>query len=181
MPPVRLHPWPDLGDHASIVRRTVFLWLCTLSLGVMTGCAQLAPSPIRTGDHAHWIGRLALQIDEQEALSFSASFELNGDPSQGELVLFSPLGNVLAHLQWAPGRAALVSGSETRTSDSLDALLQQSTGTQLPVAALFDWLDGTASTADGWQADLSLLDQGRLTAVRHSPVPRATLRIALDR
>jgi outer membrane lipoprotein LolB len=152
-----------------------------LCLGVLTGCAPLVPSPIRTADQAHWIGRLALQIDEQEAQSFSASFELNGSPSQGELVLFSPLGNVLAHLQWAPGRAVLVAGNDTRTSDSLDALLQQSTGTQLPVAALFDWLDGTASTADGWQADLSRMDEGRLTAVRHTPVPRATLRIALDR
>jgi outer membrane lipoprotein LolB len=152
-----------------------------LCLEVLTGCAPLVPSPIPTADQAHWIGRLALQIDEQEAQSFSASFELKGSPSKGELVLFSPLGNVLAHLQWAPGRAVLVTGNDTRTSDSLDALLQQSSGTQLPVAALFDWLDGTASTADGWQADLSRMDEGRLTAVRHTPVPRATLRIALDR
>jgi outer membrane lipoprotein LolB len=74
-----------------------------------------------------------------------------------------------------------VSGSETQTADSLEVLLQQSTGTQLPVTALFDWLNGTAAQAEGWQADLNNLDQGRLTAMRHTPAPRATLRIALDR
>lgn len=181
MSQLRAQPWQVLGGTTSTLRRTTLLGLCIFFLVCLTGCAQLAPSPSRTPDYAHWSGRLALQIDEQASQSFSAGFELKGSPFQGELVLLGPLGNVLAHLQWEPGRAVLVSANETRSSDSLDALLQQSTGTQLPIATLFDWLDGTASTAEGWQADLSRLDQGRLTAIRHTPVPRATLRIALDR
>jgi len=45
---------------------------------------------------------------------------------------------------------------------------------------LFAWLHGDAATAADWQADLSQLNDGRLAAVRAQPLPRATLRIALD-
>jgi len=147
----------------------------------LAGCAQLPSQPARQADAGHWSGRLALQVEDQATQSFSASFELQGSPARGELALLSPLGNVLARLQWEPGSATLASGNETQTADSLDALLRQSTGTHLPITALFDWLNGTLANADGWQADLSSLDQGRLTATRHTPAPRATLRIALDR
>ena len=172
------HRWDATGP---AVLRAAFLWLLIPTLWALAGCAQLpALPPLQAGD-SHWSGRLALQIEDQATQSFSASFELQGNPARGELVLLSPLGNVLARLHWEPGRAMLVSGHETQTSDSLDALLQQSTGTQLPIATLFNWLNGTAANAEGWQADLSRLDQGRLTAIRHTPAPRATLRIALDR
>lgn len=169
------------GARYQALVRAAFLWVFVVTLWAMAGCAQRpALSTPQTGD-GHWSGRLALQIEDQATQSFSASFELQGGPSQGELVLLSPLGHVIARLLWEPGRATLVSGSETQTGDSLDVLLRQSTGTQLPVIALFDWLNGTATHADGWQADLNSLDQGRLTAMRHTPEPRATLRIALDR
>lgn len=180
MPQASLPLWNGLAATRLTLLRTACLWLSVSTLWMLTGCAQLPPPP-RHADGTHWNGRLALQIDDQTAQSFSASFELQGSPRQGELVLISPLGSVLARLRWAPGLATLVSGTETQTSDSLDTLLQKSTGTQLPVAALFDWLNGITTGADGWQADLSGLSQGRLSATRNTPAPRTTLRIALDR
>ena len=47
-------------------------------------------------------------------------------------------------------------------------------------AALFDWLQGRATAAAGWQVDLSRMEQGRLSARRHDPQPPAALRIVLD-
>ena len=151
-----------------------WLVLCALWLA---GCAQ--PMPSAPVEENSWNGRIALQIDGQASQSFSAMFELRGTAQAGGLVLFSPFGNRIAQLDWKDGHAQLVSGQDTRTSDSLDTLLQDVTGTRIPVTALFSWLKGTQASATGWQADLTGIADGRLTARRDDPQPTATLRIAL--
>jgi len=151
-----------------------WLVLCALWLA---GCAQ--PMPSAPVEENSWTGRIALQIDGQASQSFSAMFELRGTAQAGGLVLLSPFGNRIAQLDWKDGHAQLVSGQDTRTSDSLDTLLQDVTGTRIPVTALFSWLKGTQASATGWQADLTGIADGRLTARRDDPQPTATLRIAL--
>ncbi len=151
-----------------------WLLLCALWLA---GCAQ--PMPSAPVEENSWNGRIALQIDGQASQSFSAMFELRGTAQAGGLVLLSPFGNRIAQLDWKDGHAQLVSGQDTRTSDSLDTLLQDVTGTRIPVTALFSWLKGTQASATGWQADLTGIADGRLTARRDDPQPTATLRIAL--
>jgi outer membrane lipoprotein LolB len=86
----------------------------------------------------------------------------------------------LALLAWSPGSATLRSNGQTRGSDSVDTLVNQATGTAIPVAVLFDWLQGFDSAAAGWQADLSQLAQGRLRAKRMQPPPAVDLRVVLD-
>eukprot|EP01034_Spumella_vulgaris_P005300 gene5300-6766_t len=102
------------------------------------------------------------QVEGQASQSFSAIFELRGNAHTGGLALISPLGSRIAQLEWKDGHAQLTSAQESRTSDSLDALLQDVTGTRIPVAALFAWLKGVQTTVPGWRADLSALEQGRL-------------------
>lgn len=166
-------PWP----HSAAWRKAP-AWLLTGVLLVLSGCAQIpTATPIA---NQHWSGRIALQVDGQEAQSFSASFELQGTPSQGKLELLSPFGTQLARLQWDQNQATLSARGETQVSHSLESLLLQATGTPIPVAALFDWLSGTQTHADGWQANLDALGQGRLMARRDAPPPRTTLRIVLD-
>lgn len=144
----------------------------------MLGCAQPLKPP--QGEANFWSGRLALQVEDQASQSFSALFELRGSAQSGGLVLISPLGSRLAQLDWKDGHAQIVTGAqEVRTSDSLENLLQNVTGTRIPIAALFSWLQGTQATVPGWQADLSGLTEGRLIARRDDPAPKATLRIAL--
>jgi len=154
-------------------------WLAWVALGFwLVGCAQPPRQSIDTPNH--WSGRISLQVQDQASQSFSAAFELHGDALKGGLVLTSPLGNRLAQLDWQDGHARLITAQETRDSHSLDALLEEVAGAPIPVAALFQWLQGVQSTAPGWRADLSNLEQGRLVAHRDSPTPPATLRIALD-
>ena len=145
----------------------------------LAGCAQ--PASRASQEEDSWRGRIALQVDGQAAQSFSATFELQGNPESGSLVLLSPFGNRIAQLEWKDGQASLQSGQETRTSDSLETLLLDVTGTRIPIAALFSWLNGTQATAAGWQADLSGMANGRLVARRDDPAPQTTLRIALTR
>jgi len=57
----------------------------------------------------------------------------------------------------------------------------RATGTPIPMPALFDWLRGQNAVIDGWQADLSMLAQGRLTAQRLHPAPAVQLRVVLNR
>jgi outer membrane lipoprotein LolB len=158
-------------------------WLLALLLAFLAaGCAS-PPRATPASDVAAgpWSGRLALQVEGNQSQSFSAGFELKGNPQSGELTLSSPLGGTFAILTWAPGSATLRSGGQTREFESVDALVAHATGSTIPVAALFDWLRGTPTAVAGWQADLSLLGQGRLAARRTEPTPVADLRVALDR
>jgi outer membrane lipoprotein LolB len=147
---------------------------------LLAGCAQPQPAPTNS-QRTLWTGRLALQVDEQASQSFSASFELSGSAQQGQFVLLNPLGNTIARIRWNAGHAEITTGQSTRESESLDALLQDVLGTDIPVAALFSWLEGTHVAAIGWQVDLSAIDAGRLVAQRYTPTPQATLRIVLTR
>ena len=54
------------------------------------------------------------------------------------------------------------------------------TGAAIPIAALFDWLKGENTRLNGWSADLSGLDTGRIVATRTEPAPQTRLRIVLD-
>ncbi len=157
-------------------------WLGVLLLCMLLGaCAQPPRTSANQPPSDVWTGRLALAVDGKAAQSFSAGFSLEGTPERGELTLSTPLGTLLAALRWEPGRAELQSPSGDRAANSLDELLTDAVGTAIPVAALFAWLKGDAVTATGWQADLSGLEGGRVVAVRTEPLPRTTLRIALDR
>jgi outer membrane lipoprotein LolB len=128
-----------------------------------------------------WSGRLALRVADRPDQSFSAAFELRGQAPAGVLTLYTPLGGTAAVLSWAPGTATLNANGEVRQYESVDALVAQATGSPLPVAALFDWLAGRNVAVPGWQADLSLLGEGRLRAQRLAPPPEADLRVVLDR
>lgn len=152
---------------------------------LIAGCA----SPIRAStekgvESTVWHGRLAIRIDPEtqsaEPQSFSASFELTGTPSAGQLNLLTPIGSTAAALSWSPSTAVLSAQGEQRHFESLDALIQQAVGTDIPVAALFAWLAGTHMSTAGWTADLTQHAQGRITARRTNPLPGAELRLILD-
>ncbi|APW39360.1 hypothetical protein RD110_20835 [Rhodoferax koreense] len=147
---------------------------------LLAGCAN--PRLLqRDTPEAFWSGRLALQVEDASAQSFSAGFELKGSARQGELALFTPLGGTLAVLSWQPGSAQMQADGKTRSFDSIDALVQQATGSVIPVAALFDWLAGRDTAVPGWRADLSRLADGRVQAHRSDPLPAADLRVVLER
>ena len=151
---------------------------CSLLLG---GCAT-APKPAPTDAAANiWSGRLALQVQDRPGDSFSAGFELRGTALAGELTLYTPMGGALAVLSWQPGQATLRSGGQVREFASADALVAQATGSPIPLAALFDWLNGIEANVPGWRADLSQLADGRVTAKRFDPLPEADLRVVLER
>jgi outer membrane lipoprotein LolB len=157
------------GHRACLVAAVL---VATLLLGA---CA--APRPPAAASEDAWSGRLALRLDSTPPQSFSAGFDLRGSPQAGELQLSSPLGTTLASVRWSPQGAELRQGDRFEQRDSLDELTNDISGTALPVAALFGWLRGDSTAADGWTADLSQQPQGRITARRTSPLPSAELRL----
>lgn len=162
---------------AALVR---WLWLAALAL-LLAGCAVPPRTPVAPGEKS-WAGRLALAVEGQASQSFSAGFELKGAPEAGELALYNPLGGTIAVLAWSPGNATLRGADGgTRQFPSLEALAQEATGAPIPVAALFDWLEGRATPVEGWQPDLSRVAGGRLAARRVAPPPVADLRVVFER
>lgn len=167
-------------------RSFITAWIHAALLGcaaLLAACSTPKPYPIQQHQSTKaWQGRLGLQVHDPVAQeqSFSASFYLQGSAERGSLDVFTPLGSQIAKLQWQPGAASLQQGDHITYSTSLDDLLLQSLGTVLPVNALFSWLQGLASNAEGWKADLSRHAEGRITAQRYSPLPQATLRVVLQ-
>ncbi|QHI99439.1 outer membrane lipoprotein LolB [Xylophilus rhododendri] len=159
------------------------------ALALLSGCATPAANVAPTQGQAasavpveRWNGRLALQVEDAPSQSFYAMFELQGNAGAGSLTLTTPIGNILAVLRWTADGASLERGgqSEPQRFASLDELAARATGTAIPVASLFDWLDGKPAAVPGWTADLSAQPQGRIVATRQQPLPVATLRVALD-
>lgn len=168
--------------HAATARRRATLALLGLPLLAVTACATRAPAvPASDASVQSWSGRLGLVVASDPPQQFHAGFELSGNARSGELSLDSPLGSVLARLQWRPGQALLLKDGRTHAYPSIDALSAAVIGTAVPLRALFAWLRGVPEPVAGWQVDLSGLSDGRLLARRESPLPTAELRVILDR
>jgi len=86
----------------------------------------------------------------------------------------------LATAHWQPGTAELRGAGEAKVFGTLDELTEAMTGTKLPVAALFAWLEGRPHNADGWEADTGHIADGRLNARRVHPLPPAELRLLFE-
>lgn len=156
------------------------VWVLAMACALLTaGCATPRMNPVDA--NAYWTGRMAIQVLKDPPESLSAGFELQGSAQSGEMVLLSPIGTTLARLEWTPQGARLAQGQQQVNSTSLQKLGARLTGTELPIAALFEWLAGRSAEAPGWQVDLSAHAQGRISAERREPSPGAVLRIALDR
>jgi outer membrane lipoprotein LolB len=152
---------------------------------LIAACAQFSSVGAQNDAQTEqWSGRIGLQTLSTPPQSFFAAFALQGNAKQGDLTLTSPLGTTLAYLSWTPGNATLSSSGQVRAFPSLSQALLQATGSELPVAALFDWLanvNTAAPSAGGWTVDLTGYAAGRINAVRNAPEPRAELRIVLDK
>lgn len=155
---------------------------CAIAPLLIAGCAQPQRlSGTNASKNELRTGRISLQVQSEPVQSFSASFELKGQPERGELSLISPLGSVLGVLRWSPGEAVLDSGNgKIQRFSSVDELMAQATGAAVPVTALFAWLQGDNASVSGWSADLSRYAEGRITARRVQPAPPADLRVVLD-
>jgi outer membrane lipoprotein LolB len=173
-----MKPCPNANEPGCRGRRWVMVLAMTFTL-LAAGCA--APRMIPLDTNAYWSGRMAIQVLKNPPESLSAGFELQGSVQAGEMVLLSPIGTTLARLEWTPQGARLAQGQQQVESTSLQRLGARLTGTELPIAALFEWLAGRPAEAPGWQVDLSAHAQGRISAERREPSPGAVLRIALDR
>jgi outer membrane lipoprotein LolB len=84
-------------------------------------------------------------------------------------------------VQWDPSSALLQTTGEPQHFNSLSALMRHTTGTDLPVASLFSWLQGIDTVTPGWEADLHDLADGRLSARRLDLDAPAELKIILER
>ena len=152
-----------------------------LSLLAALGLALTACAPLqRMGGGPNYSGRLSLSVRSDPPQQFSAGFDLRGQASEGDLLLTSPLGTTLAQAVWRPGQARLNANGQQLVFGSMEELLARVTGAALPLAALFDWIDGKPTPVPGWDSDLSAHAQGRLSARRLWPLPAVELRMLLD-
>ena len=164
-----------------LLSRAIFM-AALAALVLLTACAVPPPA----SDNArHWRGRLSLTVQNDLAQtpsqSVTAGFELSGSPQTGELTLYTPLGGTAAALSWSARSATLRSAGESREFASLEAMIRHTTGTELPLSALFAWLAGDNAEVAGWQADLSQYVAGRILARRTEAGSETQIRLILEK
>jgi outer membrane lipoprotein LolB len=177
------------------VRRRIALLAAPL---LLTACAAVQPpAPAATGTLVS--GRLAVRAESTDGAaprSLTAAFELQGTAQQGRLDLSTPLGSLLARAHWAPDQVVLTTPEgEARFAD-LDGLSREVLGESVPIAALFDWLQGrpwpqapslptqapepSGFRQLGWRVDLARFNDAFVQAERER-LPLVTVRAKLDR
>ncbi len=159
--------------------RAVACALWALATLWLAGCAQ-PPKTNDAGSHPSWAGRIAISVDSTPVQRWNASFELEGNPMQGVLRLYSPLGQTVASAQWQPSGAQLHQNNTVRAYRHMDELTETLVGAALPISSLFDWLQGKTTPAEGWAVDTSGHASGRIQAERLVPLPHVQLRVVLD-
>jgi len=167
-----------------------------LALSLLTACTAPTQKPLsvtspaanalEAGDSSaasktpYRAGRFALVIDTEPQQSFLSTFDLTGGWPEGVLTIYNPLGMQMARVEWTAQTARLLQGKQVRQFENLEKLIYQTTGTQLPAAALVDWLSGKPTPAEGWNVDVSEWHLNRLVLERVQPAPRTVLRIAFE-
>lgn len=124
---------------------------------------------------------LKVNAEQGSAPYFSAEFELSGNEQAGELTLYNPFGSTAAAIKWTPQSATLRTNGEIKHFESLNELLRETIGTELPVEALFAWVAGEPKLTNGWHADLTDYPKGRIKARRQDSGPAAELNLVLTR
>jgi len=156
------------------------VWLLGCSLLLAAGCANVETRSATDTAQPVWQGRLAVKVESTPPQAYSANFVLVGSPNQGTLTLTSVLGTSLATLRWDAFGASLKTPQTMQEFASADDMVAYSVGTPLPIATLFGWLTGDATTVAGWQVDLQSLASGRIRAWRLAPDAAAEIKIILE-
>lgn len=167
-------------------RFTAWITLCMVLLATCMG-ASCTFDRLK-GAQQRFVGRIALSQEadpnnpDSKADSWSAHFELAGTPEQGTLLLYTPVGTVVAEIEWQPHFASVKTSDTYQVYRDLDDLTYTYFEQSIPVAALFDWLRGqpTQQQIEGWEVDLTYAGRGTIKAQRLTPAPIIRLRAILD-
>lgn len=130
-----------------------------------------------------YTGRLGLTVSTDTPQNFSADFSLQGTEKAGTLLLTGPFGSLVALVQWDAQGAQLQQQGQVQRFADLSNLLNALTGVAVPMAGVFQWLQGkgTAGLASaGWLLEDAPAQNHRLKAERRNPTPSVRLVLILD-
>jgi outer membrane lipoprotein LolB len=188
------------------MQRRLFL----LALALTGACTTTLPLPSGTRTYRSDVrlgGRLSVSYraaGKPESLQGKFLWVQRGE--QIDIELLTPLGQTIARIAIAPGRARIEqSGGDVREAASIDQLTEQTLGWTLPVNGLRYWLQGFMPDARGqlasvtpdqsgtlrgdgwklryvsWQADGSTTMPKRIDFTRDTAQSELALRVVIDR
>lgn len=188
------------------MQRRLFL----LALALTGACTTTLPLPSGTRTYRSDVrlgGRLSVSYraaGKPESLQGKFLWVQRGE--QIDIELLTPLGQTIARIAIAPGRARIEqSGGDVREAASIDQLTEQTLGWTLPVNGLRYWLQGFMRDARGqlasvapdqsgtlrgdgwklryvsWQADGSTAMPKRIDFTRDTAQSELALRVVIDR
>jgi len=188
------------------MQRRLFL----LALALTGACTTTLPLPSGTRTYRSDVrlgGRLSVSYraaGKPESLQGKFLWVQRGE--QIDIELLTPLGQTIARIAIAPGRARIEqSGGDVREAASIDQLTEQTLGWTPPVNGLRYWLQGFMPDARGqlasvtpdqsgtlrgdgwklryvsWQADGSTAMPKRIDFTRDTAQSELALRVVIDR
>jgi len=176
-----------------------YLCLCyLLVILLLSACSTnrpLRPNTLSSNPPATWSGKMSLTLETDPKQTFSAEFDLQGDPQTGEMQFYTSLGTTLAQAKWdSSGAELLGQGNQTQRFSSLQTLSQKYMGATLPVEMIFAWANGAVfNVPNGWSvvqstrvtsatsatSEMVATGQSEFRATRQYPLPVVQLRIWL--
>ncbi|GKS68371.1 outer membrane lipoprotein LolB [Nitrosomonas sp. PY1] len=108
-------------------------------------------------DHFNILGRIAVQDRNQ---SSSGSFRWKHWPVNDEIILFTPLGQVVAEISRNPQGVRLITSKlEAFYAEDVEGLTQEVLGWRLPLSNLQYWIQGRHSPLARAEKDFNEKDQ----------------------
>lgn len=135
------------------------LLFCSALLSLLYGCSSLPDGPERRVDLPEQLqalqqvnkwkiqGKMALRANEQ---AISATLVWRNSPEAFHFRLTNLLGITLINMRYADGVASLEADGETYTHADPQALIKQTTGWDLPVNQLLNWVKGLPGATDNY-------------------------------
>ncbi|MFM7658460.1 MAG: lipoprotein insertase outer membrane protein LolB [Burkholderiaceae bacterium] len=188
------------------MQRRAFLF----ALAWLGACSTTLPLPAGTRQYRSDLrlsGRLSVSYRaEGKPQSMQGKFLWMQRDQQIDIELLTPLGQTMARIAIAPGRARIEqSGGEVREASSIEQLTEQTLGWPLPADGLRYWLQGFVRNSMGqlttitpeqsgsvrsegwklryaaWQADRSTAVPKRIDFSRETASSELSIRLVIDR
>lgn len=156
-------PLPTLSFFKA--KRTARLWVTSIALLALAGCASQAPVDESGRQAGQWerqqadveafdtwtmVGKAGLRTPEE---STSANLDWNQHPHYFRMLISGPFGGGRSVLEGREGRFSLSTSDGRFEAETPEALMEEQLGWSLPVSAMPDWVRGLPGDHASYQME----------------------------
>ena len=147
------------------VKRTTRLWVTSMLLLALAGCASQAPIDESGRQSGQWerqqadveafdtwtmVGKAGLRSPQE---NISANLDWNQTPYYFRMLISGPFGGGRSVLEGREGRFSLTTSEGRFEAETPEALMEEQLGWSLPVRAMPNWVRGLSGDHESYQLE----------------------------